>query len=103
MSAATADIVGHVPNATPIVIAIDAGTILNPPLLNGNPLPFGPQQVTIPANQLPAGDSFINVQIVFAAGEPDANITLVSGPAAVNAPATLDHSVFPSAIELFGA
>jgi hypothetical protein len=103
MSAATADIVGNSPNPAPIVIAIDTGTIINPPLLNGaTALPFGPQQITIPANSLPKNDSFIAVQIVFAPGDLDANITVASGPATVNAPATLDHTMFPSGINLFG-
>jgi len=104
MSASTADVVCKppVPNAAPIILEIDSGTIVNPPLLNGTALPFGPQQITIPAGVFPAGDSYIDVQVVFAPGDPDANITLVSGAATVNAPATLDHTMFPSAIYLFG-
>lgn len=103
MSQADADVYGVSPNASAIVIGLDSGTIVGAPKLNNvTPLPFTANTLTIPAGALPKGDSPINIPIVFAPGDPDANITVVGGPAKVNAPATLDATVSPGGIDLFG-
>ena len=103
MTKASADIFGPAPNAADIVIAIDSGLINAAPLMNGTiVLPFTGGTLTIPAGQLANGGNVINVPIVFAPGDPDANITVASGPATVNAPATLDATLTPAGINVFG-
>ena len=59
--------------------------------------------VTVPTGKLPAGDSYIEIGIVFAEGELDANVTVESGPATTCIPpGRLDNSKVFNAIPCFG-
>lgn len=108
MSQATADIVGT-GNAN-FTITIDSGTILSAYLeLAGQPvialaISANEREVTIAS--LPAGESWVRLDIVWAPGDSNATIdvgTVTSGSAsATNPKHTLDDGNTPGYIELFG-
>jgi hypothetical protein len=108
MSQATADIVGT--TGSNFTATIDAGTIVsaylevaNQPIVS---LAIGGnnREVTIP--RLPAGESYMRLDIVWAPGDPNALIgvgTVTSGQAVAASPKhRIDDGDTPGYVELFG-
>jgi hypothetical protein len=108
MSKATADIVGT--TGASFTCTIDAGTILsaylevpNTPIVS---LEIADDEREVTLINLPKGQSWIRLDIVWAPGDGDADIavgTVTSGNATAATPAhTLDAGNTPGYIELFG-
>lgn len=108
MSQATADIVGT--TGANFTITIDSGTVLSAYLevvnqpnvslaIGGNN-----REVTVP--NLPAGDSLVRLDLVWAPGDPNASIgvgTVITGQAsATDPPGRIDDGETPGYVELFG-
>jgi hypothetical protein len=106
MSQATADIVGT--KAANFTFTISAATVTNAAfLLNNQPgasLPLSGNEVTI--QKLAAGESWVQLDLVWATGDPNAVIdvgTVTSGTVnAANPKHTLDRGKTPGFVELFG-
>jgi hypothetical protein len=108
MSQATADIVGT--TAANFTFTLDAGTILsaylevpNQPVVSLN-IGGNDREVTVP--NLPKGESWVRLDLVWAPGDSNATIdigTVTSGKAtAANPKHTLDDGKTPGYVELFG-
>lgn len=109
MSQATADISGK--TGSNFVAIIDASTVVQAQLsvIGQSPitLSIGADKRSITVPNLPAGDSTIWLALVWAPGEPNANIgvgTVTSGNATPHNPAGViyDNSAF-GVIELYGS
>lgn len=108
MSQATADIIGS--TGANFILTIDSGTILSAYLEVANQpvvslaIGVNDQQVTI--SNLPAGESWVRLDLVWAPGDANATIdvgTVTSGSAnPANPKHTLDDGNTPGYIELFG-
>jgi len=104
MSKALSDIFGS--SGAEFVATIDSGSIVQA-TLNGRQLTLADNRsVVVDAPGLPAGDSTIDLRVVFGPGEPDANIgigTVTSGTVQAQVPPGKILNQFPvGAIELFG-
>jgi hypothetical protein len=104
MSKALSNIFGS--TGAMFVAVIDSGSIVQA-TLNGRQLTLvNNRSVVVDAPGLPAGDSFIDLRVVFGPGEPDANIglgTVTSGTVQVQVPPGKVLNQFPvGAIKLFG-
>lgn len=104
MSRATSDIFGSI--GANFVATVDSGSIVQA-ALNGQQLTIGPDNRSVVVPSLPAGDSFIDLRVVFGPGEPDANIgvgAVTSGTVQAQVPPGQVLNQFPvGAIQLFGA
>lgn len=108
MSQATADIVGTA--GAKFTATIDAGTVVSAYLEVANQpivslaIAGNNREVTIP--NLPAGESYVRLDIVWAPGDPNALIgvgTVTSGQvAAANPKHRIDDGDTPGYVELFG-
>lgn len=104
----TADIVGT--TGANFSITIDAATILSAFLeVTGQPnvaLTVGGTQRDVTVTSLPAGDSVVRLDLVWAPGDPDATIdvgTVTSGTVnAANPKGRIDAGDTPGFVELFG-
>lgn len=103
MSRASADIVGSV--GALFVAKIDSGTIVQA-TLGGQNLQIGSDNRSVTITSLVAGDSNIQLALVFAPGDPHANITVGSvttGTAqAHDPPGVILNTHVADVIELFG-
>lgn len=104
MSRALSDIFGS--TGATFVATIDSGSIVQA-TLNGRQLTLADNRsVVVDAPGMPAGDSFIDLRVVFGPGDPDANIgvgTVNSGTAQAQVPPRKVLNQFPvGAIKLFG-
>ena len=103
MSQASADIVGSV--GASFVATLDSGTIVQA-TLGGQNLPIGADNRSVTVTNLAAGDSTIRLAMVFAPGEPDANIgvgAVTAGNAHAHVPpAIVLNTHVADVIELFG-
>jgi hypothetical protein len=105
MSQATADIVGT--TGAKFTITIDAATILsaylevpNQPIL-ALAISGTDREVTVPS--LPAGESWVRLDLVWAPGDANATIDVGTGSAtAANPKHTIDDGDTPGYVELFG-
>jgi hypothetical protein len=108
MSQATADIVGT--TGANFTITIDSGTILSAYLEVANQpvitLAIGANDRQVTISNLPVGESWVRLDIVWAPGDPNATIdvgTVTTGSVnAANPRHTLDDGNTPGYIELFG-
>ena len=104
MSKETSDIFGS--TGATFVATLDSGSIVQA-TLNGRQLRLANNRsVVVDAPGLPAGDSIIDLRVVFAPGDPDANIgvgEVTSGAAQAQVPPGQVLNQFPvGAINLFG-
>jgi hypothetical protein len=104
MSKALSDIFGSTQST--FVATIDSGSIVQA-TLNGRQLTLADNRsVVVDLPGLPAGDSVIDLRVVFGPGEPDANIgvgAVKSGRAQAQVPPGRILNQFPvGAIKLFG-
>lgn len=104
MSKAFSDIFGS--TGATFVATLDSGSIVQA-TLNGRQLTLAnSRSVVVDAPGLPAGDSTIDLRVVFGPGEPDANIgvgTVTSGTAQAQVPPGKVLNQFPvGAMKLFG-
>jgi hypothetical protein len=104
MSKALSDIFGSTQST--FVATIDSGSIVQA-TLNGRQLTLADNQsVVVDPPGLPAGDSVIDLRVVFGPGEPDANIgvgTVTTGRVQSQVPPGKVLNQFPvGAIKLFG-
>jgi hypothetical protein len=108
MSEATADIVGT--TGANFTIRISAGTILSAYLeVTNQPivaLAIGGNDREVAVPSLPAGDSLVRLDLVWATGESNAEIdvgTVTAGSVAAPPPKqTIDDGETPGYVELFG-
>ena len=113
MSKALSDIFGS--KGAKFIATLDSGTIATgattPKLMPaGTVLTVGADKRSISVDDLPAGDSFIDLRIVFAPGEPDANIGATpitpaagqAGAAQANPARTIPNNSPAGSIDLFG-
>jgi hypothetical protein len=104
MSKALSDIFGS--KQATFVATIDSGSIVQA-RLNGRELKLeNNRSVVVDSPGLPAGDSVIDMRVVFGPGEPDANIgvgAVTSGTVQAQVPPGKVLNQFPvGAIKLFG-
>jgi hypothetical protein len=103
MSKALADIFGS--TGTNFVAQIDSGSIVQA-TLKGQILAAGPDNQSVVVPSLPAGDSIIDLRVVFGPGDPDANIgvgAVTSGAVQAQVPPGRVLNQFSvGAIKLFG-
>lgn len=108
MSQATADIVGT--TGANFTATIDSGTILSAYLeVSGQPviaLAIGANNSEVTISNLPAGESWVRLDIAWAPGDANATIDVGTVTAGTVSPAnpkhTLDDGNTPGYIELFG-
>jgi hypothetical protein len=104
----SADIVGT--TGSNFTVTIDAGTIMSAYLEVSNQpvvsLAISPDDLEVTVPSLPAGQSWVRLDIVWAPGDPDADIgvgTVTSGTATPATPKhTLDAGNTPGYVELLG-
>ena len=103
MSRASADIVGSV--GASFVATIDSGTIVQA-TLGGQNLQVGADNRSVTVTNLAAGDSTIQLALVFDPGDPDANIgvgSVTAGTAKAHTPpGVILNTHVADVIELFG-
>jgi hypothetical protein len=108
MSQATADIVGT--TGANFTLTIDSGTILSAYLEVANQpvitLPIGANNRQVTISSLPAGESWVRLDLVWAPGDANATMdvgTVTTGSASpANPKHTLDDGNTPGYVELFG-